>query len=103
MSEQDDSENYYSGLSLEFDDNLDKGKEQFENNSTTEDDSLLNSVELSDLPKDDTNFEKEVEASKANFDRIASVHLAKPICENNEFQMEKNSLRNNLVLQNILN
>ena len=31
-----------------------------------------------------TNIEQEIEASKANFDRIASVRLAKPICENNE-------------------
>ena len=44
LSEQDDSENYYSDLSLEFDDNLEKEKEQFEKISTTEDDPLLNSV-----------------------------------------------------------
>ena len=48
LSEQDDSENYYSSLTLELDDNLDKEKEQFENNTTTEDGSLLTSVELSD-------------------------------------------------------
>ena len=84
LSEQDDSENYYSDLSLEFDDILEKEKEQFEKVSTTEDDSLLNSVELSDLEIDDMSLEQEVEASKATFDTIASVQLAKPICENNE-------------------
>ena len=31
------------------------------------------------------SLEQEIEASKANFDRIASVRLAKPICENNEY------------------
>ena len=84
LSEQDDSENYYSDLSLEFDDNLEKEKEQFEKISTTEDDPLLNSVELSDLEIDDMSLEQEIEASKANFDRIARVRLAKPICENNK-------------------
>ena len=84
LSEQDDSENYYSDLSLEFDDNLEKEKEQFEKISTTEDDPLLNSVKLSDLEIDDMSLEQEIEASKANFDKIASVRLAKPICENNK-------------------
>ena len=83
LSEQDDSENCYSDLSLEFDDKLEK-KEQFEKISRTEDDSFLNSVELSDLEIDDMSLEQEIEASKAKFDRIASVRLAKPICENNE-------------------
>ena len=69
---------------LEFDDNLEKEKEQFENVSTTEDDSLLNSVELSDIEIDDMSHEQEVEASTASFDSIASVRLAKTICENNE-------------------
>ena len=90
-------------MSLEFDDNLEKEKEQFEKISTTEDDPFLNSVELSDLEIDDMSLEQEIEASKANFDRIASVRLAKPICENKKFQMEKNSLRNYLVLLKILN
>ena len=45
---------------------------------------MLNSVELSDLEIDDMSLEQEIEASKANFDRIASVRLAKLICENNE-------------------
>ena len=84
LSEQDDSENYYSDLSLEFDDNLEKEKEQFENISTTEDDPLINSVELSDLEIVCMSLEQEIEASKAKFDRIAIVRLAKPICENNE-------------------
>ena len=84
LSEQDDTENYYSDLSLEFDDNSKKEKEHFEKVSTTEDDSLLNSVELLDLKIDDMRLEQEVEASKAFFDTIASVQLAKPICENNE-------------------
>ena len=48
LSEQDDSKSYYSDLSLDFDENLDKEKEQFEKVSTTEDDSLLNTLELSD-------------------------------------------------------
>ena len=65
LSEQDDSENYYSDLSLEIDDNLEKEKEQFEKVSTAEDDSLLNSVELSDLEIDDVSLEQEVEPSKA--------------------------------------
>ena len=30
------------------------------------------------------SLEQEVEESKASFDRIASVRLANPICENNE-------------------
>ena len=84
LSEQDDSENYYSELSLEFDDNLENEKEQFENVFTTEDDSVLSSVELSDLKIDDMSLEQEVEASKATTHTIASVQLAKPICENNE-------------------
>ena len=84
LSEQDASENYYSDLSLEFDDNFEKEKEQFEKTSTTEDDPLLNSVEMSDLEIDNMSLEQEVEASKASFDRIASVRLAKPICENTE-------------------
>ena len=84
LSEQDDSENYYSDLSLEFDDNLEKEKEEIRKISTTEDDSLLNSVELSDIEIDDMSFEQEVDANRASFDRIASVRQAKPICENNE-------------------
>ena len=36
---------------------------------------------MSDLEIDDMSLEQEVEASKAGFDRIASVRLAKPICE----------------------
>ena len=83
LSEQDDSENYYSDLSLEID-NLEKEKEQFEKISITEDDPLLNSVELSDLEIDDMSLEQEIEASKAKLGRLASVRLAKPICENNE-------------------
>ena len=69
---------------LEFDDNLEQEKEQFEKISTTEDDPLLNSVELSDLEIDDMSLEQEIEASNAKFNRIASVRRAKPICENNE-------------------
>ena len=84
LGEQDDSENYYSDLSLEFDDNLEKEKEQFEKISTSEDYPLLNSVELSDLEIDDMSLEQEIEASKASFDRIASVRLANSICENND-------------------
>ena len=84
LSEQDDSEKYYSDLSLEFDNNLEKEKEQFEKVSTKEDDSLLNSVELSGLEIDDMSLEQEIEACKATFDTIASVRLAKPICENNK-------------------
>ena len=83
LSEQDDSENYYSDFSLEFD-KLEKEKEQFEKAPTIENDSLLNSVEVSDKEIDDMSLEQEVEASKASFDRIASVRLAKPICENYE-------------------
>ena len=83
LSEEDDSENYYSDLCLEFDDNLEKEKEQFEKIST-EDDPLLNSVELSDLEIDDISLEQEIEASKPSFNRIASVRLAKPIYENIE-------------------
>ena len=45
---------------------------------------MLNSVELSDLEIDDMSLEQEIGASKTNFDRIASVRLPKPICENNE-------------------
>ena len=71
-------------MSLEFDDNLEKENKQFEKISTTEDDPLLTSVELSDLEIDDMSLEQEIEASKAKFDRIASVRLAKPICENKE-------------------
>ena len=89
LSEQDDIENYYSDLSLEFDNNLEKAKEQFEKVSTTEDDSLLYSVDLSDLELDGMSLEQEIEASKATFDTIASVRLAKPICENNEISDEK--------------
>ena len=84
LRKQNDSENYYSDLSLEFDDNFEKEKEQFGKVSTTEDDSLLNSAELSDLKIDDMSLEQEFEASKASFDTIASVRLAGPICENNE-------------------
>ena len=73
LSEQDDIKNYYSDLSLEFDNNLEKEKEQFEKVPTTEDDSLLNSVELSDLEKDGMSLEQEIEASKATFDTIARV------------------------------
>ena len=69
---------------LEFDDNLEKEKEQLEKVFTTEDDSVLSSVELSDLEIDDMSLEQEVEASKATTHTIASVQLAKPICENNE-------------------
>ena len=82
-SKQEDSENYYSDLPLEFDDNLEKEKKQFEKVSTTEDDSLLNSIELSDLEIGEMSLEQDVEASKASFDTIASVRLAKTICENN--------------------
>ena len=64
LSEQDDSENYYSELSLEFDDNLDKEKEQFQKDSTTEDDSLLNSVELSDFEISDMSLEQELTQAK---------------------------------------
>ena len=71
-------------MSLEFDDNLEKEKEQFEKVSTTENNSLLNSVEVSDIEIDDMSLEQEVEASKTTFYRIASVRLAKQICENNE-------------------
>ena len=39
---------------------------------------------MSDLEIDDMSLEQEIEASKASFERIASVRLAKPICENNE-------------------
>ena len=84
LREEDDSENYYVDLSLEFDNNLEKEKEQFEKFSTTEDEFLPNSVDLSDFEIDDMSLEQEVEASKATFDTIASVRLAKPICENNE-------------------
>ena len=83
-SKQDDSENSYSDLTLEFDDSLDKEKEQFEKLSTTENDSLLNSVELSGLEVDDMSLEQEIEASKASFDRIASLLLAKPTYDNNK-------------------
>ena len=50
---------------------------------TTEHDSLLKSGELSDLQLHDMSLEQEIEASKAKFDRIAKVCLAKPICEKN--------------------
>ena len=63
LGEQNDCENYYSDLSLEFDDKLEK-KQQFEKVSITEDDSLLNSVELLDIEIDDMSLEREVEASK---------------------------------------
>ena len=53
LDEQDDSENYYSDWSSEFDDNLDKGRDQFENVLSTENDPWLISVELSDLEIDD--------------------------------------------------
>ena len=76
-------------MTLEFDDTLDKEKEQFEKVSTTEDDSLLNSVELSGLEIDDMSLEQEIEASKASFDRIASLLLAKPTCDNNKISDEK--------------
>ena len=84
LSEQEDSENYFSDLSFEFDENLEKEKERFEKVSTTEYHSLLKSVELSDLEIDDMSLEQEVDASKASFDTIASVRLAKPICNNYE-------------------
>ena len=58
--EQEDSEKYYYDLSLEFDENLDKEKEQSEKVSITEDDPLLNSVKLSDLELDDMSLEQEV-------------------------------------------
>ena len=64
LSEQDDSENYYSELSLEFDDNLDKEKEQFQKDSTTEEDSLLNSVELSDFEISDMSLEQALKQAK---------------------------------------
>ena len=50
---------------------------------------MLNSVELSDFETDDMSLQQEVEASKATFDTIASVRLAKPICENNEISEGK--------------
>ena len=71
-------------MSLEGDDKLDKAKEQNEKVSTIEGVSLLNSVELSDLAKNLMNLEQEIEESKTNFDGIAGVCLAKPICENFE-------------------
>ena len=92
LCEKEDSKNYYSDLPLEFDENLDKGKEQFEKVSITEDNPLLNSVELSVLEIDEMSLEQEVEASKANFDRIASVRLAEPIPENNEISGGKELL-----------
>ena len=52
--------------------------------ATTEDDSLFNSVEVSSLEVDGMSLEQEVKAGKARLDRLASVDLAKPICENNE-------------------
>ena len=72
----------YSVLFLEFDDNSDKEKKEFEKVYKTKNNSLLNSIELSYLKIGDMSLGHENEANKADFDRIAIVPIAKPICEN---------------------